>query len=145
MLQSRHCCFQDVSQSSKFIMSAMSSFDSLLSSMISFVRLKTWMKDSLFGWLSNFSINCLTLSLRCVTCCSTAEIHQELCSPRSCARFPKAILIRLVGHMMFVRLVLLDLVDQCFTTRGTLGVKRTLWKKLICRLHAHHFLNANSW
>ena len=75
-LQSGHCCFEDVSQSSKIsvlLMSAMRSCDSLLNSFISFVCLKSWMKDSLFGWFSNFSINCLTLSLRCVSCCSTAE------------------------------------------------------------------------
>ena len=68
--------FEDVSQSSKIsviFMSAMRSCDSLLNSLISFVCLKSWRKDSLFGWFSNFSINCLTLSLRCVSCCSTAE------------------------------------------------------------------------
>ena len=66
-LQSGHCCFEDVSQSSKIsvlFMSAMRSCDSLLNSLISFVCLKSWMKDSLFGWFSNFSINCLTLPTR---------------------------------------------------------------------------------
>ena len=75
-LQSWHCCFDDASQSSKIsvlLMSAMRSCDSLLNSLISFLCLKSFRKDSLFGWFSNFSINCLTLSLRCVSYCSTAE------------------------------------------------------------------------
>ena len=40
------------------------------------------------------------------------EAHQEFCNPRCCARFPKTILIRLDGHKMFLRPVLVDLVDQ---------------------------------
>ena len=40
------------------------------------------------------------------------EVHQEFCNPRCCARFLMAILIRLVGHRMFLRPVLVDLVDQ---------------------------------
>ena len=40
------------------------------------------------------------------------EVHQEFCNPRCCAQFPSAILIRLVGHKMFLRPVLVDLVDR---------------------------------
>ena len=37
-----------------------------------FRLLKSWRKDSSFGWFSYFSINCLIVSLRCVSCCSFA-------------------------------------------------------------------------
>ena len=40
------------------------------------------------------------------------EVHHELCSPRCCSRFPRAMLIRLVGNKLFLRPVLVDLVDH---------------------------------
>ena len=52
---------------------AISSCELSLNLLISFVCLKSWRKDSLFGWFANFSINFLTLSVRFLSCCSTAE------------------------------------------------------------------------
>ena len=53
--------------------SAIKSCDSLLNLLIFCVCLKSWRNDSLCLWFSNFSNNFLTLFLRVVSCCSTAD------------------------------------------------------------------------
>ena len=68
-LQSGHCCFEDVSQSSKIsvlFMSAMRSCDSLLNSLISFVCLKSRRKDSFLFGVSRTSRSTFWL---CLTMC----------------------------------------------------------------------------
>ena len=96
-LQSGHCFLEGVSQSSKISVLFMSATcDFLLNLLIFSICLKSCRDDSLFGWVSNFSINFLALSLRFVSCCSTVE-----------RGIPS---IRWVGHKMFLRLVLVDLL-----------------------------------
>ena len=59
------------------------------------------------------------------------EVQLEFCNPRWCSQFRKAFLIHLVGPKMFLRPVLVDLVDLVdqFASsilkrnRGSLGVK----------------------
>ena len=113
-LQSGHCCFEDVSQSSNIsvlFMSAISSCDFSLNMLISFVCLKSWRKDSLFGWVSNFSINFLILSLRiCFAVQLQKELYQEFCNPRCCSRSPRNSLIRCKLVNRFANLVWVQLV-----------------------------------
>ena len=127
MLPSGHCCFEDVSQSLKIsvlFMSAMRSCDSLLNSLILFVCLKSRRKDSLFG-LFDFVFTMCILLLDCRKRYTKNSVIHGVAP-----RFPRHFLIRLVGHRLFLRPFLFDLVDQlassiCNTTRGILEVKRT--------------------
>ena len=154
ILQSGHCFLEQFSQSSKIwvlFISAINSCDSFLNLLIFCVWLKSWRKDSLCWWFSNFSIKISTSFSRVVSCCSTVE----RCMPRillSKALFPVSLqLFDSLGGSQddlasWSRWSCWPLCEVALsTTRGNLGVKHTFiyYVELLLRFHAYRFLNAN--
>ena len=154
-LQSGHCCFEDVSQSSKIsvlFMSAMRFCDSLLNSLISFVCLKSWKKGFFVRVALELPDQLFHLCLYDVFLAVQLqkEVHQEFCNPKCCSRVSRGNF----DPLNWSRDVLASFF--CSSCRPICEFdfqynplhsrsQAYLLEKLILRLHANHFLYANSW